>query len=379
VLENFLQMSQTINGVELVKRPITISLLIYFLAALLLLGGVDCKHHSVDPNAEPDTTSHNFSWQVWTFGGEAGGSYLNDVAIINENNIWAVGAIYLKDSTGQFDPNAYNAVHWDGSNWELKRIPFVGPCSAVLYPPLKAIWAFSANNILVTNGGSIVTYDGMNATMDCRMNPLLTGAINKIFAANTNDVYAVGNSGAIVHYNGQRWQKFESGTRLSIYDIYGARSSERSKYEILAVASELSSTVDRRILKIEGLTVSTLSDAPIAWPLSGVWFVPDRHYYVVGSGIYEKKRLSDSKWKNNPRDITTYYTDSVRGNHQNDVFVVGAFGEVLHYNGVSWQSYRSETALRNGAFGSVEVKGNLVVATGLDGAQAVILVGKRQE
>ncbi|MCL4708742.1 hypothetical protein KJ068_26580 [bacterium] len=112
-----------------------------------------------------------------------------------------------------------------------------------------------------------------------------------------------------------------------------------------------------------------------------MWFVPNRHYYVVGSGIYEKERLSDSAWKNGPRDITTYYTDSVRGNHQNDVFIVGSFGEVLHYNGVSWRSYRSETALHNGNLrgGGVDVKGELVVAAGLDEAQAVILVGRRWE
>jgi hypothetical protein len=46
-----------------------------------------------------DTTSHNFTWQTFTFGG-AGGSYLNDVAIINDNNIWAVGNIFAFDSTG---------------------------------------------------------------------------------------------------------------------------------------------------------------------------------------------------------------------------------------------------------------------------------------
>lgn len=45
-----------------------------------------------------DTTSHNFTWQTFTFGGDAGSSALFDVAIIDENNIWAVGEIYLKDS-----------------------------------------------------------------------------------------------------------------------------------------------------------------------------------------------------------------------------------------------------------------------------------------
>lgn len=37
-----------------------------------------------------DTTSHDFSWEAFTFG-EHSSSVLNDVAIIDENNIWAVG------------------------------------------------------------------------------------------------------------------------------------------------------------------------------------------------------------------------------------------------------------------------------------------------
>ena len=68
-----------------------------------------------------DTTSHNFTWQTWTFC-EHSSSVLYDVAIIDENNIWAVGEIYMNDSLGQPDPKAYNAVHWDGNNWSLKKI-----------------------------------------------------------------------------------------------------------------------------------------------------------------------------------------------------------------------------------------------------------------
>ncbi|NWG27101.1 MAG: glucosyl transferase, partial [Ignavibacteriaceae bacterium] len=41
-----------------------------------------------------NTTSHDFTWQTWTFG-EHSHSRLNDVTIINENNIWAVGEIYM--------------------------------------------------------------------------------------------------------------------------------------------------------------------------------------------------------------------------------------------------------------------------------------------
>lgn len=61
-----------------------------------------------------DTTSHNFTWETFTFGGGSS-SHFNDVAIINENNIWAVGEIHTED-TDKFDSNGvwiqpYNAVH----------------------------------------------------------------------------------------------------------------------------------------------------------------------------------------------------------------------------------------------------------------------------
>ena len=57
-----------------------------------------------------DTTSNNFTWQTFTFGGTAGGSMLRDVAIINDTDIWAVGEIAVKDSSAN-GYSVYNAVH----------------------------------------------------------------------------------------------------------------------------------------------------------------------------------------------------------------------------------------------------------------------------
>lgn len=98
---------------------------------------------------------------------------------------------------------------------------------------------------------------------------------------------------------------------------------------------------------------------------------------MVGSGIYEKKSLSDSLWLNEPLDITRYGTSGIRGNSLNDVFVAGAFGEFLHYNGVTWKSYINETGWFSGSYGSVAVKNNLIATVGYEGAQAKIMIGHR--
>ncbi|MCH9029576.1 MAG: glucosyl transferase, partial [Bacteroidetes bacterium] len=75
-----------------------------------------------------DTTSHEFTFETFTFG-TIGSSVLRDVAIIDENNIWAVGEIYLNDSLGKPDPNAYNAIHWDGNSWKLLQLQFFTFCN----------------------------------------------------------------------------------------------------------------------------------------------------------------------------------------------------------------------------------------------------------
>jgi hypothetical protein len=128
---------------------------------------------------------------------------------------------------------------------------------------------------------------------------------------------------------------------------------------------------------IEGNTAKEVSSKPIKWELSGIWFTPNRHYYVVGDGIYEKTSLADSSWKNEPLDITRYSTTRIRGNNINDVFCVGAFGEILHFNGLKWKSFMAQTDWFDGAYGSLAVNDDIVVAVGAEGQQAKILVGIR--
>ncbi len=71
-----------------------------------------------------DTTSHNFSYQTFELGEPLTGnsSILYDVALIDANNIWAVGEIYVDDSLGQTDSRAVCVAHWDGQDWNLMKV-----------------------------------------------------------------------------------------------------------------------------------------------------------------------------------------------------------------------------------------------------------------
>ena len=68
-----------------------------------------------------DTTSHDFTWQTFTFGGDGGSSTLYDVAIVDKNNIWAVGEINIAD-TSINGYTMYCYVKWNGIDWEYGRL-----------------------------------------------------------------------------------------------------------------------------------------------------------------------------------------------------------------------------------------------------------------
>jgi hypothetical protein len=185
-----------------------------------------------------DTTSHNFTWQTWTFG-DIGSSVLYDVAIIDKNNIWAVGEIMIKDSIGN-GYKTYNAVHWNGVKWELKRIPsIICGNNTIVFSAIYSIYAFNENNIFFTDGGEIIHFDGISYKQDCSINSLLTGKINKLWGTSSSDLYAVGNNGNIAHYNGTKWTKIESGTDLNINDIWGDYNKKTREWEILAVGGNI--------------------------------------------------------------------------------------------------------------------------------------------
>jgi len=151
-----------------------------------------------------DTTSHEFQWEVCSIGGYHGSSVFYDVAIIDENNIWAVGEIYGDSLNPQMD---YNAIHWDGHQWELKRILYGGN-----FWTIRTFYAFSANDISFTY---VVRWDG-NHFIEMPIPDILMGwGKNTMWGTSSHDYYLAGDFGTIVHYNGTTWQKLESGNRNS--------------------------------------------------------------------------------------------------------------------------------------------------------------------
>jgi hypothetical protein len=321
-----------------------------------------------------DTTSHNFSWQTFVFG-QHSSSTLYDVAIINENDIWAVGEIYMNDSLGNLDPPCYNAVHWDGQNWKLNKIYHGSYCNPVDYPPFKSIIAFSDTDIVLTSGGSIGFFDGVTNRTDCSITPILSGTINKMWGSSSNDFYIVGNNGSIAHYQNRGWTKLETDIDIDFRDIYGSVNEESDELEIIALASNSGLNQSKKIVRIKDHTVETLPDSGLVDYLSTIWFMSGRKYCIGGQGYYESRTFGPVWERNNT--IPPFHITSIRGAGLNDIVLGGSFGLLMHYNGVSWMNYAYITASYFDVISEVAIKDNTIVAAGFKGSKAVVLIGKR--
>ena len=314
-----------------------------------------------------DTTSHEFTWEIIEIPSPYGSGVLYDVAIIDENDIWAVGEIYA-DSIQPWLP--YNAVHWDGQRWELRRIPYYYRGS-VWYLPLKSIIAFSKNDIWFEAG---IHWNG-NEFETRSLNIEFPSHVNKMWGTSSDNFYIVGNNGLIAHYDGSRWQKIESGTELPIKDIWGVVDWKTGKENILAVACNLFSNEGIAVLQITENSVHETSTTNLPVNISSVWSDDGREWYICGNSLYKTRNLNQP-WKP-VSGLPPIFQQQVRGKGPNNIFIVGNFGLVLHWNGFNWRYYSAFQGILLG----LAIKDNLVVAVGskLDGIVAdsgIILVGR---
>jgi hypothetical protein len=313
-----------------------------------------------------DTTSHNFTFTSYQFG-EHSSSTLYDVAIIDENNIWAVGEIYMNDSLGQHDPNAYNALHWDGNDWKLMKIMFYTICgqqSRSSYPA-SSIFAFSESDIWIADYGDQVTKLNGTAQVATYCLPI-SFSIFKLWGDNPNSLYMVGDMGKIVHYQNGNWSEIASGTTTNINDIWGVNNSVNNENLILSTVSSRFQTGDYKLLSISSGTVSSFN-----WGferLYGVWFNSGRAIYVVGDDIHIYK---NNRWET--LNLTDYFLTRVKGTTLNNIFVAGCCNILFHFNGVSWKEMEGI----NGEFEGLDVKGNIIISVGWENSKAIILMGKR--
>ncbi|MCZ7609357.1 MAG: hypothetical protein M5U17_04265 [Ignavibacterium sp.] len=340
-----------------------------------------------------DTTSHNFTYQTFEFGEPLTGnsSRLYDVAIVNENDIWAVGEIYVNDSLGQTE--VYGLLHWDGSTWSKIKLWYTSPLGGtfvlsnirgILYKNPNEIW-FAA--------GSIFKWDGISTNAQLvysRLNlPDPNGSIEKLWETENGNLYGVGNSGTIVYYNSSSWTSVTSGTTLPLTDIYGKDDNE--VYAVGINVSEVKGVVLKGnsngfsvMINSEIISENELFDK-LFGSLDAIWLDENNTLYTAGNLMFQHK---NNKWDyvrslpenfigGNPGTYYRGFISSIRGNASNDYVIAGDRNTLKHFNGISWQQIGLPYNPQSQISLIAKQKGNTVVAVGSNGSNAFIILLNR--
>ena len=194
---------------------------------------------------------------------------------------------------------------------------------------LRAIWASSATDVFaVGDYGTILHYDGTswdNTTM---------GAFNiyGVWGTSETDVFAVADKGIILHYDGTTWKNMTSGTTQRLRDVWGFSATD-----IFAVGE------NGTTLHYDGTTWSRMSNATIL-TLQGVWGISSDDIYAVGGASASSGPGNDIMVHYDGSTWTLVHTGSLArlhdlwGNSAANLFTVGESGGIFNYNGTNWTS-----------------------------------------
>jgi hypothetical protein len=202
---------------------------------------------------------------------------------------------------------------------------------------LSGIWGSSHSDIFaVGEAGTILHYDGNT------WSPMISGTTEWLFGvwgSSHYDVFAVGDKGIILHYDGSGWSPMGSVTQQLLWGVWGSSPSN-----VYAVGFQ------GTILHYDGSNWSSVASGTGA-SLFGIWGSSPSDIYIAGvAGTI--LHYNGSTWGPMSSGTTALLYD-VWGSSSSDIFVVGEAGTILNYNGSQWSSMASGTTSHlGGVWGS---------------------------
>jgi len=363
------------------EKDTSISLLLLVTISL----SFGCEKSTTGP--EPFKDPRTYTWTIDTLAYP--GSFQTAM-----RDIWGSSAtdVYV---VGHNDQNRGLMWHFDGSRWtDVKLSTTQG--GAILGPiDLSAIFGFGANDIWAVgeriypnptpppnflDSSLIIHFDGVQ----WKENKVVGGRyLLSVWGSAPNDIWTCGWNGTVFHFDGLSWK------RDSVPVIVPADG----EFVLLGVVSRSSQQVFMSGYVHQNDIVRTtryfLSRATGTWNVAdsfiiergqvavkfgqnGLWVSPSGTLYSFGPNIY---RWNGSSW------TIVYATfdalGRMAGTSDENMFAVGDFGNVFHYNGVDWHQYR-ELKDFGVVYSGVWTDGKEVFVVGYtnDGGKTIILHGK---
>ncbi|GMU84959.1 MAG: hypothetical protein AMXMBFR48_02010 [Ignavibacteriales bacterium] len=330
-------------------------------------------------------SSSDFTWQSWSFGDDILYSSLYDVEIIDENNIWVVGQIYIPDTDSSGAPIYYNAAHWDGQKWNFKKLyGFVPGCSPVDYPIFRIIKIINGERILLSNGANLYWYRNEKLEVDCSLYLSIRGSFEDMIILENNNIYASGYDAGVFVNNGVQWKKIENSL-INHAPILNLKDISYSEFNKTFYCSGLSNDYSySALVQVKDDKAEVIWDAnymeqkPPYGSMRSITTVDKDLIIVSTAGIWRKKLFSKNMEKFVAK-YPTWFVEDTEAIASNDFITTGHRFEISHFNGINLkQIYLGTTP--SVAF-AADFKKNILVAVGYESinlsTKAKVVIGKR--
>ena len=303
-------------------------------------------------------TSHDYEWQEIIIGEWQ--SVLYDVWGTDENNVYAVGSVRLNDTM-------YGIIKWDGVEW--RGIKEAGGYS---------IYGFTEKDIWVAGGG-VFHFDGStwnqvdSKTVNNRSVPLDSvlfnnGSYTSLWGMSSNDLYFGNLGGKIIHWDGIKASVFRENPNSYISDINGTGSGKmwivgrgNSPFVPNYSHSSWNQIQEDQIIGNYNKSVYPFSNTDLV--IGGNSLIS----FINNNWNYENVQMHGSIFK-------------LRGTGSNNIFGVGAYNSIYHFNGVDWINYDNLLTPEGGILYGLHVEEKTVFIVGVnsDHITAKIIIGKKR-
>lgn len=303
-------------------------------------------------------TSHDYTWQEYTFGDPGYPNTLYDVWGTEENNVWACGTVILNDT-------AYGVLRWDGINWGGEKK--IGG--------QNALFGFNENDVWAI-GASVDHFDGekwtrIDANVDNGHVTILDSVLfwnrdyTSLWGTSSSNLYLGNAWGKIIHWDGEKAEMVSDISTEPLNDMEGISSAF-----IMSVGTDF--TPPAATLYFNGAQWSEYPFVNNDYSLNSVAVLNPYEIYWAGEGIFKTTRQEYSQSYS-----SGYYIWDIEYNHQTgEVVASGAFDGIYIYNGLEWKSLQGVVSQDETTYTGIFLINETIFCVGSNDSRAKIIVGK---
>lgn len=205
-----------------------------------------------------------------------------------QGNLWWIsvtmidGAFYMAGDGGkilQFTP--------DNEQFEELTVPGAPMLFGVWGVTSGELWAVGGNAEDPDMGGLMTRFDGQEWTQEDMSDLFPEGmpTLYKVWGRGPADVYAVGRTGVILHFDGATWSRVPNDTQRTLFTIHGNGS------QVVATGG-----AGEAVIEVFGEGVFTNEADDTLIQMNGVFIPPDGRGVTVGNRVSVAFHI-DAGWK----------------------------------------------------------------------------------